>query len=311
MRNVVITGAGGLVGLNLLSQLKDQHNNIIAIDKNATRINLIKKLFPKVQAECIDLNQQESIWQNLFQQTETVICLHAQIQDLQPEPYWDNNVYSVEKVVAVAQKNNCKHFIHTSSSVVISVSNDLYVETKTAGEKAVLNSNLQYTVLRPPLMYGCFDYKHLGFLTMLMEKLPILPFPGNGKYVRQPLYVLDLCNVIISAMHKGPSHKVHDLIGKEQIYFIDLLKIIKKKRGIKCLLLPLPLWLFAFLVKTWGMIFGKAPFVKDQITALTAGDFFELSDWEKEFDVKYTKFDDAFNQVIISEYRDFRSGHEE
>jgi len=310
MRNIVITGAGGLVGLNLLTRLNDQHSNIIALDKNLDRINLIKKLFPAVQAECINLANDQSQWEYFFTQATTVIQLHAQIQDLDPKPYYDNNVYSIEKVIKIAKKYSCQHLIHISSSVVISVSNDLYVQTKASGEKLVRTSDLPYTVLRPPLMYGCFDYKHLGFLTSLMEKLPILPFPGHGKYVRQPLYVLDLCDIIISAMENGPTNQVHNLIGKEQIYFLDLLKIIKKKRKIYCLLLPLPIGLFAFLVKLWGTLFSKAPFVKDQIIALTAGDIFHLSDWESEFQIKYTPFAQAFDEIIQSNYKNFRSGHE-
>ncbi len=124
------------------------------------------------------------------------------------------------------------------------------------------------------MMYGCFDYKHLGFLTMLMEKLPILPFLGNGKFVRQALYVLDLCNVIISAMHRGLSHKVHDLIGKEQIYFIDILLGIKKKRGIKCLLLTLPLWLFAFFSENLGYDFWEGSFFERSNYRFNCGRFF-------------------------------------
>lgn len=310
-RNIIITGAGGLVGLNLLTQMESLHNKIIAIDKNIDRINLIKRLFPEVQAECVDLNIGVGQWEHLFINCQNIIQLHAQIHDLHPEPYWNNNVHSVANVIAIAKKYNCQHLIHTSSSVVISVSNDLYVQTKAAGEKLVLDSGIPTTVLRPPLMYGCFDYKHLGFLTSLMEKLPLLPFPGHGKYVRQPLYVLTLCDIIKSALNGKPTNKTHDLIGKEKIYFIDLLKIIKKKRKISCLLLPLPLWLFACLVQTWGKLFGKAPFVKDQILALTAGDIFELSDWELEFQVKYTPFEDAFDEIIKSKYANYRSGHEE
>ena len=310
-RNIIITGAGGLVGLNLLSICHDLHENIIAIDKNPKRIALIKRIFPKVDAHLIDLNNDQSTWQDLFTGVDTIIQLHAQIQDLEEQPYWDNNVHSVEKILHVAKQINCKHLIHTSSSVVISVSNDLYVKSKAAGEKLVISSKVPYTVLRPALMYGCFDYKHLGFLTSLMEKLPVLPFPGHGKYIRQPLYVMDLCNIILASMKRGPDQKIHNLIGKEQIYFLDLLRIIRKKRKIHCLLLPLPIWLFAFLVKAWGKVLGKAPFVKDQILALTAGDIFPVDDWESEFGIKYTKFDAAFDEILQSEYKNYRSGHDE
>lgn len=311
MSKIIITGAGGLVGLNFLSLNENLHSRIIAIEKNPIRVDLIKKLFPLVEAHCIDLNTEEANWKGLFFDANILIQLHAQIHDLDEKPYWDNNVYSIEKVINIAKQSSINHIIHTSSSVVISKSNDLYVQTKELGEKVVIASNIPQTILRPPLMFGNFDYKHLGFLTSLMEKLPILPFPGNGKFIRQPLYVVDLCKIIKSAIDNGPSNKVHNLIGKEQIYFIDLLKIIRSKRKINCILLPLPINLFAFLVKIWGKIFGRAPFVKDQILALTAGDIFPLEDWESEFNVKYTKFDLAFEDILQSKYKNYRSGHNE
>ena len=45
-------------------------------------------------------------------------------------------------------------------------------------------------------MFGWFDRKHLGWLARFMQRAPVFPIPGDGRYLRQPLYVGDLCNVI-------------------------------------------------------------------------------------------------------------------
>ena len=36
-----------------------------------------------------------------------------------------------------------------------------------------------------------------------------------------------------------------------------------------------------------------------------------VTDWESEFKLKYTMFDKAFDEIITSDYKDYRSGHEE
>ena len=57
-------------------------------------------------------------------------------------------------------------------------------------------SNLSHCVARPTLMFGWFDPKHFGWLSRFMAKVPVFPIPGSGKYMRQPLYVIDFCRVL-------------------------------------------------------------------------------------------------------------------
>jgi hypothetical protein len=89
---------------------------------------------------------------------------------------------------------------YISSSVVNSRAVDFYTETKKAQEALVLASGLPCTVLRPTLMFGWFDRKHLGWLARFMRKAPVFPVPDRGDYIRQPLYVGDFCNVIIECL---------------------------------------------------------------------------------------------------------------
>jgi len=39
-------------------------------------------------------------------------------------------------------------------------------------------------VLRPTLMFGWFDRKHVGWLKRFMERMPVFPIPGDGRMWR-------------------------------------------------------------------------------------------------------------------------------
>lgn len=305
---IVIIGAAGLVGQNLIRYLHTNSKlsyNIVAIDKDGHRIRLLKPYATCVVADV----SKKGHWESLIKKNDIVIQLQAQISAPSKQPYIDNNITAINLVTQRCKKVKIAHLIHLSSSVVISVSNDNYTQTKKIGEKHVVKSSIPYTVLRPPLMYGWFDYKHLGFITNIMEIFPIIPLPGNGKYIRQPLFVMDLCRIINTCIKHGPYNEVFTIIGKEKIMFKSLLTTICKKRKMKRIFIPIPLKLFHIMLTTYNTLTKNKTFVHDQLNALVAGDKFPVSDWENVFNVKYTNFSDAWDTIISSPLYEFRSGH--
>ncbi len=288
---IIVTGAAGLVGQNLIPMLVKEGHEITAIDRNRN-IELLKRLNPGINCTRIDVSYPGK-WQEEFRDADCVIQLHAQIAAQTAKPFERSNIEGVRNVLDACKKHKVKNLIHLSSSVVISVAKDEYTRTKRIGEELVRKSRVPCTILRPPLMYGCFDAKHLGWITRLMEKTPIIPLPGSGKYIRQPLFVNDMCKVIVELTKRKPENKAWNIIGKERICYVDLLRIIAKARGWKRMFVPLPLPLFAFMLKVYSFIFRKTAFTPDQMKALVAGDEFPVENWCGEFGVRYTPFEEG------------------
>ncbi len=301
MKKIIITGAAGLVGMNLLSEIDTSKYEVIALDKNKDNLEIVKKLFPKIKTICADLSDKGK-WEKNFEGTDCVVQLQAQISSPGEQDYYDNNVKSVKNVVDVCEKYKIKNLIHVSSSVVISKSNDIYVKTKKQGEEIIKKSKLNYTILRPPIMYGCFNIKHFSFIVKKFENWPFVLIPGKGNYIRQPLFVKDLVKIILKLIERKPKNKAYNIIGKEKIYFIDLLKKMFREKNQKKIFIKLPMHVFLILLKVHGFLTGKKPFVASQLNALTAGDIFPLENWEKEFNVKYTPFKKGIKEMIDSKY---------
>ena len=134
-------------------------------------------------------------WLQHFKGADAVVMLQAQIGGNDQQDYIRNNVDSTRLVLKAIKDNNISQLVHISSSVVESAADDFYTQTKKEQETMVISSGIDCPILRPTLMFGWFDRKHFGWLSRLMKKIPIFPIPGNGRYMRQPLYVGDFCNI--------------------------------------------------------------------------------------------------------------------
>jgi nucleoside-diphosphate-sugar epimerase len=147
-------------------------------------------------------------------------------------------------------------------------------------------------------MFGWFDRKHLGWLSRFMKKMLIFPIPGNGKFMRQPLYVGDFCNVIISCMENEMSEGIFNITGHERIDYIDIIREIKRSTKAKAAVIKIPYSVFYALLWVWGLVDKNPPFTTQQLAALIAKDEFEVIDWPGIFGVSYTPFSEAINETF-------------
>ena len=146
-------------------------------------------------------------------------------------------------------------------------------------------------------MFGPGDIKHLGLILRVMKVLPIIPLPGDSRFIRQPLFVGDMCAVIEKALDRPPEGEIFNIIGHERLMFIELLRGMRRASGARCLLLPLPLSLFRLTLKVQLRLLRRTIFTIEQLDALTAGDDFPVDDWPATFGVPFTRFQDQAPRV--------------
>jgi nucleoside-diphosphate-sugar epimerase len=304
MQKIVLPGGAGLVGQNLIVRLLARGNaDIIVLDKHEANLATLVRVHPGITAEYADLSRAGD-WQRHFQGADVVVMLQAQIGGNDESAFVRNNVYSTRLILELIRANNIANFVHISSSVVRSVVNDFYSTSKRQQEQLVLDSGLACTILRPTLMFGWFDRKHLGWLSRFMHKSPVFPVPGSGRFVRQPLYVGDFCNVIMSSITAPGRTGAFDISGREKLYYIDIIREIKRATRASCRIVRIPYRLFYALLWIWGLVDRNPPFTIQQLEALIAPDDFAVIDWPKIFSVRPTPFkagvDETFNDPIYS-----------
>lgn len=293
---IVLTGAAGLVGQNLIVELQEQgFRQLVAIDKHAYNLGILRNLHPGVETIEADLAEPGD-WEQAFAGAQAVVQMHAQITGKQPAEFERNNVVATQRVLDACRRHGVPYLVHISSSVVNSVADDDYTRTKKKQEALVVASGLRHCVLRPTLMFGWFDPKHLGWLSRFMARTPLFPIPGDGRFMRQPLYERDFCRCIAWCLRHRPGGAVYDIVGDTRIDYIDIIRTIKRVKRLRTAIVRIPIGLFAFLLRTYALFSRKPPFTADQLAALAAGDDFRGVDTAQVFGVVQTPFEQAIRE---------------
>jgi nucleoside-diphosphate-sugar epimerase len=271
------------------------YTRLVAIDKHEYNLGILKSLHPRVETILADLAE-TGVWEEAFAGAACVVQLHAQITGKFPDLFVRNNLDATRRVLAAVRQHAVPYLVHISSSVVNSAANDDYTNTKKAQEQLVVDSGIRHCILRPTLMFGWFDPKHLGWLARFMAKTPVFPIPGDGRYMRQPLYERDFCRCIVRCIEQQPDGAVFDVCGDTRIDYIDIIRTIKRVKGLHTVILPIPYGLFRWLLRVYARFSGKPPFTADQLDALSAGDEFHGVDTVRVFDVAQTPFEAAVRE---------------
>jgi nucleoside-diphosphate-sugar epimerase len=161
----------------------------------------------------------------------------------------------------------------------------------------VAAAGFKHIVLRPTLMFGWFDRKHLGWLARFMSRVPIFPVPGSGQYLRQPLYVGDFCDIIIASIQKKMTG-IYNISGQERIAYIDLMKAVRTSVKCETRMQKIPYTAFWLLLKTCALFDSNPPFTTKQLEALVTPDVFEVIDWPTIFGVRATNLDEALHETF-------------
>ncbi len=128
------------------------------------------------------------------------------------EGFEAGNVAGTLAVVEAAKKAGCKRFIHVSSLAATLPQLSIYGETKAKAEKIVASSGLDWTIIRPPAIYGPGDGEMLELFKMAKSGFVTLPPDADGRL--SLIHVDDLSRALMTVI---PEHE--DLTA--QIFEVD------------------------------------------------------------------------------------------
>ncbi|MCB8878384.1 NAD-dependent epimerase/dehydratase family protein [Acidisoma silvae] len=298
MPRIVITGAAGLIGQNLIARLAAKPGyTVVGIDKHPENTAILRKLHPGVEVIEADLAQ-PGAWSASFAGADAVIVNQAQIGGLFRDEFVANNIKATENILAAAAEFNVPYVVGMSSSVVNSKAQDLYSETKRLQEALFDACAIPHVVLRPTLMFGWFDRKHLGWLRRFMDRMPVFPIPGRGNFIRQPLYAGDMAAIIASCVESRPTG-TYDISGQERITYGALIRLIHDTVSPKARIVHIPYRLFWLLLWFYAKFNSNPPFTTTQLEALVIPETFPVIDWPGIFNVPATPLAEAMRETFL------------
>ncbi|MBN1354160.1 MAG: NAD-dependent epimerase/dehydratase family protein [Candidatus Omnitrophica bacterium] len=291
-----VTGATGFIGKNLIEKLARDGLLVRCLVRRREDKDLWK--YPGVTTFLGDILDKKSL-QCATLQTDICIHLASLINSNDTAMFERVNVEGMSNIVKACVDNRIKKFIYVSSIDAETNPSSLYGRTKLAAEEILKNSPLCYTILRPTVVYGRGDHKHIASLIDFIKRSPIVPMIGNGEYKRQPVYAGDLISVIKKCAQTGRTdRKIYNIAGPYALSMNEIVRSISAILGKKRIIVHLPLT----IVKRLCLFLGNwSSFIRDhtqQILSIDKDKVADIGQASEELGFKPLDFNQALKIML-------------
>lgn len=246
MKNpVVLIGGNGFVGRALTRALLAQNYPVVITSRQANQANTVAQ---SVSWRTCDVHDPEALNKLLADigPVTAVINLVGILHGQRGTPYGKDflkaHVELPQKLMAAMKQQGQTRFIHVSALGADSKGPSMYLRSKGDAEALIRNSGLNWTILKPSVIFGRED-NFINMFAQLSRFLRVFPLAGDKSRL-QPVSVEDVAHSIVKCLELPQTiHQTYDLAGPSSYSLAELVKLSARKAGRSVLVIPLPLWL--------------------------------------------------------------------
>lgn len=261
-KTIIVTGGAGFIGSNYMNIVVPRYQeylfvNIDCLTYAADLNNITVSSLPNyrfVNADIRDKAQLEEVFKK-FTPTDVIHFAaesHVDNSISGPSVFIDTNIIGTHNLLDLARKNNIKRYHQISTDEVYGSlvtgdnpvdetatlqPNSPYSASKTAADLIVRSYNKTYgldtVITRATNNYG--PNQHLEKLiprfisNLLVDKK--VPLYGNGKNVRDWIYVADHVEGIDLVFHRGRSGEIYNIGGGTELENVEIVEKLLKLAG--------------------------------------------------------------------------------
>lgn len=280
--NILITGATGGIGENLLKSLVDSGQHKLFILSRSLCKESVGEMYETRVGNLLD-------GKSLFeacQEIDLIIHSAGLTHSVSSKRYFEVNYEGTENLLKACVRNGVKRFIFLSSRVASS-SGGAYAESKLLAEEAVKKSIPDSVILSLAEVYGTSKGEAVTSLIAQVKNKSFVFVPGDGSYGLCPVHVIDVVKAVESVVDLNIKNKKYLIAGPASFSYEEFVDFLSKKfeKSVKKIFLPL------FLLRIVALVFPQF-LVRDQIPRLLV---------KKSSDINLAKKELGFNPVGIEE----------
>jgi uncharacterized protein YbjT (DUF2867 family) len=257
---VHVIGASGRSGAALCRALLARGTGVVPVVRDAGRWAAAGiGVAPRIA----DLRDAEALSSALGDAARVASCAHAR---------------HAEAVLAAA--GGARRLVFLGSTRKFTRWPDAHGNGVLAGEAAVMGSGRAAVMLHPTMIYGAQGENNVRRLAALLRRLPVVPLPGGGRALVQPVHQSDVTAAVMAALDleglDGPLALV--VAGPRAVTYADFVRAVAAADGQRPpRVMPAP----AGLLAAAGTIAGWLPFLprvgRDEIRRLVEDKAFEIT----------------------------------
>jgi NADH dehydrogenase len=237
---IAITGGLGFIGGRLARALAASGNEIVLITRTTGKTRAAEPP-PRAKLAAIGLENEEEL-ASAFAGCDAVAHCAGINREISDQTYEKVHVEGTKNVVGAARRAGVRKIVFISFLRARPGCGSGYHESKWAGEEMIRGAGLDYTILKPGVIYGRGDHM-LDHLSRAFYTFPVFALVGMRDQWVRPMAVEDLVRILCAALVEGClSRKTVAVVGPEEITLREAVQRVARVVRKRPLMVRLPLF---------------------------------------------------------------------
>ncbi|HVR84015.1 MAG TPA: NAD-dependent epimerase/dehydratase family protein [Planctomycetota bacterium] len=252
MEEVAVVGGTGFLGRHVCSALRDAGWSVRVLSRRTG-----------CDARTIEPDQ--------LRGCEAVVNLAGIKREAAGQTFQAVHVDLVARLIGSLRSAGVRRLIHVSVVVARPDPALPYHDTKWKGEELVRGSGLDWTILRPGVIYGVGD-DLLAHLSLMLRVAPIFPILNDGGSPMMPVHAIDVAKGVVGALkHPQASGRTIDIVGPERLTLREVVRRVAEALGLPVWIWPTPAGLLKFPVGILEAMMTQPLSTRAQLAMLVEG----------------------------------------
>jgi uncharacterized protein YbjT (DUF2867 family) len=263
---VLVTGATGFVGRSVVAGLIEAGHRVAALTRDLSREPVLRA--PGVMVVKGDVLNAASL-ARACQGADAVIHLVAVIRESGRDQTFERvNIEGTRNLMGAAAYSGVEKVVYASTVGAVDDPGLPYMRSRWQAEQLVADAGIPFSILRFSVAFGAGD-EFINPLAAMVKVLPIVPLPGDGRALFQPIAVGDVARCLVAALAPNAAMGVtHDLGGPQYVTYSDLMKLASEAVGSRALVVKTPMPLMRLVVRAMGLVMKRPPATAEQLKML-------------------------------------------
>ncbi len=257
---ILVTGASGYIGNNIVRRLVEAGKPVRAMVHNPAKAAVrLADIRDKIEIVKGDITRPDTL-APLVEGATAVIHLVAIAIEKHKGDYERINTRGTVNLVEAAQAAGVRRFINMSQNGASSDSPYRFLASKGAAQDYVAQSGLDWTALRPSVVWGPQD-EFANVQARLIKITPLIfPVVGDGQARFQPIWVGDLAEATARALDDDATiGGEYQLGGPEVLTYAQIVDRVLKALNARRLTLKVPVPVLRPVVKLMEISLPNPP----------------------------------------------------
>lgn len=201
-----------------------------------------------------------------------------------------------DSIIRAAKKAGIKRAVFISTTAIFTQLNAGSKQVRLAAETVIQNSGLDYTILRPTMIYGSDRDRNMWRLIRFMRYSPIVPIIGDGEYLQQPILVDDVAAAILGCLKANVTiGKSYNIAGKYALAYNEIIDTIANAMNKRIRKLHVPSKPVVSLLGLFERIHIPFPIKAEQVLRLNENKDFSYAGAGRDFGFSPLSFEEGID----------------